>query len=303
MTNPIVTVVIPSFNHGRFLKEAVESVEKFGGKDVEMIIVDDGSTDESSTRVAAELKEAGYHVILQENQGVAASRNNAIRLAKGRYIIPLDADNRLLGPYFEKGVAILEQNPKVGVVFGDARVIGEKSGTWINHPMQLEEMLFENYIDTCTIIRKSMWEDVGGYDVNAPVPTRQDWIFWLDCISRDWGFHYLPEFCFEYRFLETSEVRKYFRQLKKRLSITEYIFGKQKPLIVKFHQEGKLTKQQTESLLYRLKMQLAHYHLGFGSLFQGYQYLMECIGSPERDWAKLARIGFGWPIRRWKGME
>lgn len=303
MAEPRITVVIPSFNHGKYLREAVESIEKFAGNSVEIIIVDDGSTDDSSTQVAADLQAEGYHVLLQKNQGVAASRNNAIRLAKGEYIIPLDADNRLLQPYFFKGVDILDAHPELGVVFGDATVIGEKSGTWVNHPMQLEEILFENYIDTCTIIRKSMWAEVGGYDTNAPVPTRQDWIFWLDCIAKGWKFHYLNEFCFEYRFLETSEVRKYFRQLKKRLTITEYIFGKQQALIHQFTKDGSLKPEVGEQLLYRLRIQLAHYHLGFGHVGKGYSYLLQCLTSPSRNLAKIAKIGLGWPVRRLKGME
>lgn len=303
MTEPRITVVIPSFNHGKFLREAVESVERAGGKAVEIIIVDDGSTDGTSTQVAAELKAEGYHVLLQKNQGVAASRNNAIRMARGEYIIPLDADNRLLKPYFEEGVAILDQNPTVGVVFGDALVIGEKSGTWVNHPMQLEEILFENYIDTCTIIRKSMWEAVGGYDTGAPVPTRQDWIFWLDCIDHGWKFHYLNQFCFEYRFLETSEVRKYFRQLKKRLTITEYIYHKQARMIRGFRNSGTLSEATASDLFYRLNLQLAHYHLGFGNIWSGYTYLVKCLGASNKSLLKIAKIGLGWPIRRLRGME
>lgn len=303
MSQPKVTVVIPSFNHGKYLREAVDSVLTHGGPEVEIIIVDDGSTDGSSTAVAAQLQREGYQVLLQKNQGVAASRNNAIRLARGEFIIPLDADNRLLGPYFRDGVAILEANPTIGVVFGDARVIGEKSGTWVNHPMQLEEMLFENYIDTCTIIRKKMWEDVGGYDSNAPVPTRQDWIFWLDCISKNWEFRYLPLFCFEYRFLETSEVRKYFRQLKKRLLITEYIFQKQKALIDRFCREGKIEKEKGDEMMYRLQVQLAYYHLGFGNLIRGFSYWIRCLKSPYCDYLKLARMALIWPLRRLRGRE
>lgn len=293
----IISVVIPCFNHGPYLWEAIRSVEQAGYPHYEIIVVDDGSTDEGTQRVAREVQEAGYHIILQENRGVAASRNRAIALAKGKYIIPLDADNRLLPPYFFEGVKILDENPKAGVVYGDALIIGEKSGDWKNHPLKWEEMLFENYIDTCTIIRKEMWEDVGGYDSKAPVPTRQDYIFWLDCLAKNWQFVYLPMYCFEYRFLDGSEVRKYSRISTKRLLITEYLFQRQKPLIQRAVKENKLQTAQAQKMLSRLRSQLATYHLQSGSVWRGYGYLLRAAGYLA-DMPRLLKIGFGWPIKR-----
>ena len=298
MPHPKVTVVITCYNLGQYLKDAVDSVEATGYADYELIIVDDGSTDEASRKLAEDYKSKGYHVILQVNMGVAHARNNAIKLAKGEYYIPLDADNKVLKPYFFQGVELLDQNPELDVIHGDALIIGEKSGTWENHPMQLDEMLFENYIDTCALIRKSLWEKVGGYDYKTPVNTRQDWIFWLDCIDKGAGFHHLKAFCFEYRFLDTSEVRKYFRQLKKRLAITEYIYKKQEKLITRFSEEKKLDVKKGEELLGKLRMQLAYYHLGFGSIAMGYQYLFGSrVGKPGLG--KLLKTGLGWPLRRW----
>jgi glycosyltransferase involved in cell wall biosynthesis len=293
----IVSVVIPCFNHGLYLWEAIRSVEQAGYPHYEIIVVDDGSTDELTRKVAQEVKDAGYQIILQENKGVAASRNTAIALAKGKYIIPLDADNRLLKPYFFEGVKILDQYPQVGVVYGDALIIGEKSGDWKNHPLKLEEILFENYIDTCAIIRKSMWEDVGGYDVNAPVPTRQDYIFWLDCIGKDWKFKYLPSYCFEYRFLDNSEVRKYSRISSKRRIITEYLFERQKHLIQRELERKNLSKPHATKMLSRLRSQLAVYHFQSGSIWQAYGFLIRAFAFPQ-DFVRLFKIAVGGPIKR-----
>ena len=298
MSDVLITVVIPCFNHGAYLWEAIRSVENSGFDAFEIIIVDDGSTDPETRKVALEIQAAGYHIILQNNQGVAASRNNAIRLAKGEYIIPLDADNRLLKPYFFKGLEILQQNPEVGVVYGDALIIGEKSGDWKNHPLILEEMLFENYIDTCTIIRKSMWEQVGGYDSNAPVPTRQDYIFWLDCLKHDWKFVYLPEYCFEYRFLEGSEVRKYARISAKRLLITEYIFKKQHWLLQREAKKGANDAQKAKKIIARLQLQLASFHLESGSVLSGYKYLFAATDNGAVRFGKILKMGLGWPMKR-----
>lgn len=294
----VISVIIPCFNHGAYLWEAIRSVEESGFQNYEIIIVDDGSTDPETQRIALEVKDAGYNILLQKNQGVAASRNNAIRLAKGKYIIPLDADNRLLKPYFFKGLEILESKPEVGVVYGDALIIGEKSGDWKNHPLVMEEMLFENYIDTCTIIRRSMWEQVGGYDSNAPVPTRQDYIFWLDCLKHQWKFEYLPEYCFEYRFLDGSEVRKYARISSKRLLITEYIFGKQEPLLKREIKSGQMKAEKADGILSKLKFQLASFHLESGSILRGYLYLFGTLAHGQVNFLQFLKTGLGWPFKR-----
>jgi len=299
MNQPKVTVVIPSYNHGKYLQEAIDSVENSGFKDYEIIIVDDGSTDASSRKIAQDLKANGYEVILQENKGVAASRNNAIKIAKGEFIIPLDADNRLLKPYFFEGIKILEDNPKIGVVYGDAQVIGEKSGTWVNHPMQLEEIIFENYIDNCTILRKSAWESVGGYDENAPFHTREDWYFWLSLIGKGWQFHHLNEFCFEYRFLADSKVRSRFADPKNRIVIYEYIYPLQEKLAWQYKGKSELPEERANFIVGKLRMQLAYYHLGFGSIFEGYKWIFRSfIGNFSS--IDFFKTGLGWPVRRLK---
>jgi len=297
MNQPRITIVIPSFNHGAYLPEAVSSVEASGFQDFEIIIIDDGSTDPNSRLIAEKFSVKGYTVLLQDNQGVAASRNNAIRIAKGEYIIPLDADNRLLLPYFSEGIRILDENPEIGVVFGDAQVMGEKSGTWVNHPMQLEEIIFENYIDNCTIFRKSAWESCAGYDENAPFHTREDWYFWLSLIGKGWKFHHLNLFCFEYRFLAESKVRTRFSNPKNRLIIYEYVYPIQERLVFHFIDSKELSNENGDSILGRLRMQLAYYQLGFGNILKGYKYLFASAlgGNTMRN---LLKTGLSWPIRR-----
>src|SRR5579863_4843888 len=94
-----VSVVIPCYNHGEFLGEAIESAMESARADVEIILVDDGSTDER-TRKEIERIEAGGSVIVirQPNQGLAAARNAAIARASGEYILPLDSDNQIFPP-------------------------------------------------------------------------------------------------------------------------------------------------------------------------------------------------------------
>ena len=299
MANPLVSVIIPTFNHGLFVEEAIRSVENLADDRIEIIVVDDGSTDETSKSISKKLQDQGYNIFIRENQGVAASRNFGIRQAKGKYIIPLDADNRILIPYISKGIEILESNPEVAVVFGDAKIFGEKGGTWVNHPLQLEEIIFENYIDNCTIYRKEAWETVGGYDENAPFHTREDWFFWLALLGKGWKFEYLNVFCFEYRFLQNSKVRTKYSVLKNRLIINTYIFPVQMQLLERFRSSGDLSKDTVRSLTARLQSQLAHYHFITGNVLNGYRYLFQALQSGLSFGAFLNQA-IGWPIRRMK---
>jgi len=130
MMNPKIVVVIACFNHGEYLPEAVASVLAAKREDVELIVVDDGSTDERTRWEIERLRADGIKVIRQENKGQASARNAAIAASSASYILPLDADNRLRSGYFEQAPRILDSQPEVGVVYADAGYIGERTGRW-----------------------------------------------------------------------------------------------------------------------------------------------------------------------------
>ena len=98
---------MPCFNHGEFVQEAVESVTRLGRDDLELIVVDDGSTDEHTRREMDAVAARGIKVIRQENKGLAAARNAGVAAAQGEYIFPLDADDRLRSGWWEQGTSIL----------------------------------------------------------------------------------------------------------------------------------------------------------------------------------------------------
>src|SRR5437899_68511 len=99
MRPPFVSVIIPCFNHGEFLMDAVHSVEECARTLYEIIIVNDGSTDPPTVQLLKDLEEKGYNIINQNNQGLAAARNNGIAAATANYILPLDADNKIRPEY------------------------------------------------------------------------------------------------------------------------------------------------------------------------------------------------------------
>jgi glycosyltransferase involved in cell wall biosynthesis len=204
---PKVSVIIPCFNHGEFLAEAVASVSSMNRDDVELIVVDDGSTDERTIKEMDALSASGIHVIRQENKGLAAARNAGVRASKGEYIFPLDADDRVRPGYIEHGIRILDDKPEVGVVYADAQLFGTTSDCWIVGPFNPRRLLEKNCIAASAVFRRSVWEQNGGYDERM-LDGFEDWDFWIGAYEHGWQFAYVPQALFEYRKAEVSMLTR-----------------------------------------------------------------------------------------------
>jgi glycosyltransferase involved in cell wall biosynthesis len=215
MSKPRLSVVIPCYNHGAYLPEAIESVQSAKREDIETIVVDDGSTDPLTREVVSKLKGERLTVIQQKNSGLAAARNIAIRAAKADYILPLDADNRIRPAYIAQGISILDANPKAGVVYGDSQYFGAKSGVYKTGLFDLERIMEWNYIDACAVLRRAVWEQHGGYDGKMPVMGLEDWDMWLGAASRGWELVYVPEVLFDYRVMPGSMLARSHADMEK----------------------------------------------------------------------------------------
>ena len=205
------SIIIPCYNHGHYLKEALDSALHSDFNDYEVIVVDDGSTDEDTLSIIEELKSQlrdrqNVIFIRQENQGLAGARNNGIRAAKGEYILPLDADNRIRPHYLRKATEVLDNNPAIGVVYAYAKFIGERDGFWEFPAFDARRLLLENFVEACSVLRKSVWEDCGGYDPDMGIMGYEDWDLWIGAMEKGWKFHLLTEPLFDYRFRKDSMV-------------------------------------------------------------------------------------------------
>ena len=203
-----ISIVIPCFNHGEFLPEAVASVTQIERADVELILVDDGSTDEQTREKLDKLAAQGINVVRQENKGLAAARNAGILASHGEFIFPLDADDRLRPGWIDRGIHILDSNPKVGVVYGDAQRFGARSDLWVVGPFESARLLYWNCIHASALYRRSIWEQNRGYDGTMPVQGLEDWDFWLGALDHGWQFSYLPEALFDYRIAQESMITR-----------------------------------------------------------------------------------------------
>ena len=210
LTNPIkLSVVIPCYNHGEFILEAITSVESCQEKVYQILIVNDGSTDLLTQKVLTALTEKGYQVINQENQGLALARNRGIEVAKGRYILPLDADNKIRPNYITSAIKILDRQPEVGVVYGNFEFFGGVTGIKEVPEFDINVIVRGNYIDACAVFRKTVWQDVGGYDDKIPEKFGyEDWDFWLGAAEKGWHFYHVDQVLFDYRLRDRSMVSR-----------------------------------------------------------------------------------------------
>lgn len=203
-----VSVVIPCFNHGAYLPEAVESVERVKRDDIEIIVIDDGSTDELTRTVIDKVAARGIKVIRQENKGLGAARNAGVLASQGEYLFPLDADDRLRSGWIDAGIGILDSDPCVGVVYGDAQCFGTQTHRWVAGPFSGERLLNYNFIHCSALYRKAVWEQNRGYETGMPVQGVEDWDFWIGAFEHGWRFEYLPHIVFDYRRAEQSMLTR-----------------------------------------------------------------------------------------------
>jgi glycosyltransferase involved in cell wall biosynthesis len=210
---PKVSVIIPCFNQGEYVDQAVDSVLKQSFQDFEIVIVNDGSTDPFTISHLQNYSRQKTTVVHTDNQGLAAARNNGIRQAKSEYILPLDADDKIGATFLEKAVAILDKHRRIGIVYCRAQLFGAWDMEWNLPEYSLDEMLINNIIFCTALFRKSDWAKVGGFDPSM-VFGWEDYDFWLSLIERGKEVYRIDEILFYYRVSTDSMVRSVAKQQK-----------------------------------------------------------------------------------------
>lgn len=199
-----ISIVIPCYNDGQFLLEAIESVKEVQHGRHEIIVVDDGSTDRGTLDVLSNVEQLGHQVIHQINSGPGRARNQGVSAAKGCYILPLDADNRLRPAAVDRCVEILDRDPELDVVYGDVEFFGDKSRLERVPDFDLRRLLVWNYIYASSLFRKSTWERMGGLDEDKETQGFEDWDFWCRIACNGGKLYHAREVLHEYRVRDDS---------------------------------------------------------------------------------------------------
>jgi glycosyltransferase involved in cell wall biosynthesis len=204
---PRVSVVIPVFNAGRDLLQALRSVSGQTFAEHELVLVDDGSTDPLTVKLLDDARTRPNVTLHRtENRGPAAARNLGIEHARAPYILPLDADDWLDASYLAKTVPILDAEPDVGVVHTWVGLVGGHHGTWKTGPFSLPELLSRCTLHVTSLYRRELWRQAGGYDGRFR-ESAEDWDLWLGAAGRGWTGRCVPEVLCYYRRSPQSRER------------------------------------------------------------------------------------------------
>jgi glycosyltransferase involved in cell wall biosynthesis len=212
-----VTVVIACFNYGRFLPEAVTSARSQGAH---VIVVDDGSTD-PATHAALDALPNDVELIRQQNQGVCAARNAGLRQATTRYLLALDADDRLAPGALDALRAPLDAEPSLGFAYGHMRFFGAWQGELRFPPYNPYTLLYRHTIGLSALMRREVFADTGGFD--EQFETYEDWELWLHALEHGWRGRQVDVVALHYRRHagtkhgdDRRRYREHFRQLRRK---------------------------------------------------------------------------------------
>jgi len=210
MSSPLITVYITNYNYEKYIKQAIESVLNQTFQNFELFIIDDGSTDDSKRIIESYSNHPQINIIYQQNKGLNITNNIALRLANGKYIMRLDADDYLVPHSIEKMADLLESDNQLGMVFPDYFLVDAQNNITAEikrHDFKEEVNLLDQPAHgACTMIRTEFLNAVGGYDENY---TCQD------------GYELWIKYTARFKVLNISDSLFYYRQHGENLTTNE----------------------------------------------------------------------------------
>jgi glycosyltransferase involved in cell wall biosynthesis len=227
---PRFSVIIPAYNQARYLGEAIKSVLAQTFHDYEIVVVNDGSTDETETVGLRYGEKIRY--VYQENQGLAGARNSGIRAAKGVWIALLDSDDYWLPEFLERMMALIDKHPQAVVFYGAAQCVDEQGLPMkqvvgyrsVENGRLYHALLRANFIIPSTVvIKKKVIEQAGCFDQS--LRSCEDWDLWLQLLSEGKKFYGVPDVLVQYRIHGSSLSANMERMQISHRAVAEKHFG------------------------------------------------------------------------------
>lgn len=198
---PLISICTPNYNDGKFVGEYIESIMDQDYPNIELIICDDGSTDESKKILDAKSKKhKKLKIIYSRHKGACYARNQAAKEASGKYISFLPADAVVYPGVIRTWVNHLEDNEDIDFLYGGYKFVDEETRNevynYMSEPFDPYMLKVANYIDGSFPLKKTLFDKMGGWD--SSIKSLQDWDFWLNAVVKhDAKGMYLPEVFFE----------------------------------------------------------------------------------------------------------
>ncbi len=195
---PRVSVILPTYNHGDFIEQSIDSVLEQTLTDLELIIVDDGSTDDTLQRLERYDDARMTVIALGENRKIPTALNEGFMRATGHHWTWTSADNWMLPTCLATLARALDERPGVGLVYASHYFVGDSEGVSVKEPFDLDRLLGgENTVGPCFMYRQTVAEEIGPYD-----PTcfgAEDYDMWLR-IARRYPVLALADVLYVYRY-------------------------------------------------------------------------------------------------------
>lgn len=225
-----VSVIIPAYNCDRYITQAIDSVLNQTYQNWEIIVVDDGSTDNTRQVLSPYLDLIKY--VYQDNQGAAAARNHACKLAQGEFLAFLDSDDFFLPEKLEKQVAYLDADPTLGMVQTGWLIVDDKGRDihpvmpWQRSPkLDLETFVIYKIVrPSAMMLRREWWERVGGFD--SRFPPAEDLDFALRLALNGCKATWLEEILIGYRQHDANLMSSGYKLMKNMELVMETFFAR-----------------------------------------------------------------------------
>lgn len=205
---PLLSIIVPCYNYGTFIKGAIESVLAQTFQRFEILVINDGSTDELTKHVLQNLSYEKTKIIHQANQGLAQTRNNGAVLSAGKYICYLDPDDFLDPTYLEKTLSLLESDESLGSCYSWVQCFGDDESLW--ETQDLDPFFLRQYTTapSHSVIRKEAWRRVkeqnGSGFLSRYNGYFEDWVFWIDMVQCGYRGQVVREPLIRYRVHKAS---------------------------------------------------------------------------------------------------